>query len=190
MRNLLPFLLAFTLLTSCVSTSTPKKVKRASKKLEKHLTGIDNIVKIYPELMDSLTTTVHDTIKIKEHIVDTSFIVVKDTAFIDKILYEFLSDDKVITKERIRYVRNEIIKEVLKDTTYFYQDSVTAITIAFKEGKLYVTTKVKEKSIPYVKQETTLNPKLIKQPAYKNMWFWILILIIIALLYLLRNNKY
>ena len=191
MKRLINILiLSVILLTSCgVSQNVPKKLKRASKKLEKHSDAITKIVNVYPELMDSLTVVSHDTITIKEHIVDTAFIVAKDTAFIDSIINSIVRDTTILTVDKIRYIRNEIIRNVLKDTTYFYQDSITATTIAFKEGKLYVTTKVKEKSIPYVKQETTLKPNLVKQPAYKNMWFWILILIIIVLLYLLRNNK-
>mgnify|MGYP000848083076 CR=1 FL=1 len=184
-------ILSSVLLASCgVSQNVPKKLKRASKKLEKHSDAITKLVNVYPELMDSLTIVSHDTITIKEHTSDTSFIAVTDTAFIDKILYEFLSEDSIITVEKIRYVRNEIIKGVLIDTTFFYEDSILATTIIFNKGKIYTSTVVKGKKIAYVTHETTLNPKLVKQPAYKNTWFWIMLLIIIVLLYLIRQNTY
>ena len=53
MYKLLIILSLFIGVSSCVSTNVPKKQKRAQKKLSKHLTGIDNIVKIYPELMEA-----------------------------------------------------------------------------------------------------------------------------------------
>tara|TARA_R110000824_G_scaffold204064_2_gene388759 strand:+ start:30 stop:548 length:519 start_codon:yes stop_codon:yes gene_type:complete len=171
-----------------VSTRVPNKIKKASRKLEKHADGLNKIVTVYPELMDSLTTTTHDTITIVEHTVDTSFIAVHDTSFVDKILYEFLSDDSTITIEKIRYVRNEIIKNVLKDTTYVYEDSVMHFTFMISDGKFFYKNTIKEINVAYVKSETTLNPNIIKQPAWKNYWFWVLILIIIILLSVLRSR--
>lgn len=175
--------------TSCVSTSVPKKIKKASRKLEKHADGLNKIVTVYPELMDSLTTTVHDTITIVSRTVDTSFVAVTDTAFVDKILYEFMSDDSTITVEKIRYVRNEIIKNIFKDTTYTYEDSVMHFTFIIKDGEFFYKNTVKEKKVAYVKSETTLKPDIIKQPAWKNYWFWVLILIIITLLSVLRSKE-
>lgn len=182
-------ILSVILLTSCgVSQNVPKKIKRASKKLEKHSYAITKIVNVYPELMDSLTTTIHDTITIDSHSIDTSFVMVKDTAFIDKILYEFLSEDSIITIDKIRYVRNEIIKEVLKDTTFVYEDSIVNAKFIFKNGKFKPLINVKKKKIPYVKQVTSLNPKLIKQPFYKITWFWLFVLMIILLLLDLKRR--
>jgi hypothetical protein len=172
-------------LSSCVSQSVPKKSKRAQKKLSKHLTGIDNIVKIYPELMDSITTVVHDTTLIPEHTVDTVFNTVADTAYIDSIIESIVSDTTILTVDKIRYIRRELITNILLDTSYFFEDSLVATTFIIKDGKFYATTKVKEQKVGYVKSVTTLDLDTeINKPAYKLWWFWLMLLIIMFLLYI------
>ena len=188
MKNLLIKILILSLsisLIGCVSTNVPKKVKKAQKKLAKHATGIKNILNVYPELADSLRTTVHDTITIASHTADTTFIAAHDTAFVDKILLEFLSGDSIITIEKIRYIRNQIIKNVLKDTTYTYEDSLIHSTFVIKGGKFYYKSTIKEKKIPYVKEETTVNLDCeVEKPPYKYWWFYLMLIIILFLLYI------
>lgn len=189
-------------LSSCVSTKAPNKIKKASRKLEKHITAIDNIVKKHPELMDSLTATVHDTIILDSHTVDTTFIPTIDTNAIDSMIFEVLADmpifeadarisntERVRIVERVRTLRNQIIKEVLKDTTVTFNDSLLVATFAVQDGTYVFNYKIKKREVPYIKQETTLQPKIVKQPAWKNSWFWILILIIIVLLSIIRHNR-
>jgi hypothetical protein len=186
MKYLVIILIALTSLSSCVTTNAPKKEKKAKKRLAKHLKGIQNITKEHPQLVDTFTLVVHDTMVVEEHITDTSFIIQSDTAYIDSIIESIVNDTTILTVDKIRYIRNQIIKEVLRDTIYTYTDSTVHSIFIIKDGKLYVKSTVKQKEIPYVKTTTT---KLdfdceVDKPPYKYWWFYLMLIIILFLLYI------
>lgn len=194
--KLLVVLSVAVLLSSCLSTNVPKKLKRASKKLEKHLDVVDDIVDKYPSLMDSLTVVSHDTIIVESHSIDTSYVPTIDTNKIDSLIFNAIGDMAIFQEEqpliratdreiaRVRTIRNLIIKEVLKDTTIVFEDSLLLAGFSVKDGTYVFNYTLKRKKIPYVKQETTLNPKVIHRetPIWKNFWFWLMLLIIILLI--------
>lgn len=196
MRNKLLILIASIGLISCVSTNIPKSEKKAKKRLSKHLKGIDNILTLYPDLTDTLTVVEYDTIIIEKHDIDTSFIMVKDTAMIDKLLFDFLAEPNISEGARkrdlarIRTVRNEIIKEVLKDTTFIYEDSLVHSTFIINGGKFYYKSIVKEQKKPFKTEiinsiDTDCN---IRKNFFEDWKFWILLLIIL-ILGIIRNKK-
>lgn len=172
-------------MASCVSVSVPKKPKKAKKKLAKHLMGIKAIVNTHPELTDTFTLVIHDTITLDSHSVDTSFMPVVDTSVIDAIMLEFMLEDASVresrtpreTKQRVRYIRNKIIEEVLKDTTFFYEDSIIASTLILKDGKFYTSTTVKKKEIPYVKTTTT-QIDMDCDTVRRDWLFWLLVVLL------------
>ena len=172
--------------------------------------AVDAILKEHPELMDSLTIRVHDTITLDSIIVRDTILPDIDTAKMDSILFEafawesdrpLVAEGTVVDMEavrrlsaaearkKIRRIRNQIIQEALKDTTYTYDDSLIHFTFMIKDGKYYFKNTLKERKVSYIKEETTLKPDIVKQPAWKNTWFWILVFIIIVLLSLLRYKR-
>ena len=164
----------------------PNNEKKAKRKLSKHLKGVDKILTQYPDLSDTFTTVKYDTIIIDSHNVDTAFIMVKDTEAVDKLLMDFLAEPdsrEVRVIERVRTLRNEIIKEVLKDTTFTYNDSLVHSTFIIKGGKFYYKSTVKERKKPF---KTEIVNK-IKNDCYtkKDFWldykFWLLLLILLIL---------
>lgn len=183
-------------LFSCVSTKVPQNEKKAKRKLSKHLKGVENILTQYPDLSDTFTTVKYDTIVIERHDIDTSFIMVKDTDAVDKLLMDFLAEPNISESarvrdfNRVRVLRNEIIKEVLKDTVFIYEDSLVHSTFIIKGGKFYYKSTVKELKKPF--KTEIIND--IKTDCYtkKDFWqdwkFWILILIIL-ILSIIRNRK-
>jgi hypothetical protein len=188
-------LIACVALSSCISTNIPKNEKRAKKRLSKHLTSIKNITNTYPSLTDTFTTVKYDTITIKSHSIDTSFIAVHDTSIIDSLISEFVTLSEVRnmrTPQRVRTLRNQIIKEVLKDTVFTYEDSLVHSTFIIKEGKFYYKSTVKEQKKPFKTEiinniDTDCNTR-------KNFWsdwkFWVLLIIWIAIYRLVKEKRY
>jgi len=179
-RNRLTLLVlsAIIALSSCVSIQVPQKEKRAKKKLAKHLKGMKAIINTYHDLADTLTTVRYDTIVLEEHIVDTAFSVASDTAFIDSIIESIVRDTTVLTVEKIRYIREQILAASIKDTSYFYQDSLVATTFTIRDGKFYAKTILKEKQVPYV-STTTNNIDMDCDTKGRGWEFWLLLVLLI-----------
>jgi hypothetical protein len=188
-------LIASTLLFSCVSTNIPKSEKKARRRLAKHLKGVGNILQLYPHLSDTLTTVKYDTLILKEHTADTSFIALHDTTVIDNLLIDFANLESnnlrsARTTERVRTIRNLIIKEVLKDTTFFYQDSLVYSTFIIRDGKYYYKSTVKEQKKAY--KTEIINRLDVDCDTTKDFWkdykFWLLLLILL-ILGIIRNKN-
>ena len=179
-------------LSSCISTNIPKTEKKAKRRLAKHLKGIKDITTTYPKLIDTFTLVIHDTLVIKKHDIDTSFVMVRDTEMVDKLLFDFLAEDsrELRTVERVRTLRNEIIKEVLKDTTFFYEDSLVATTFVIREGQFYYKSVVKERKKAY--KTEIINKINTDCDTTKDFWkdykFWLLLLILL-ILGIIRNKN-
>jgi len=177
-------LIACTCLYSCVLTSIPKNEKKAKKRLNKHLTNVRKIINVYPALSDTTTILIHDTITLESHSVDTSFINKIDTAFVDKLLFDFLSEgDGTEVKERVKIVRDNIIVEVLKDTSFVYSDSLIHFTFIIKGGKYFFKNTVKERAYSYVSETKNIidTDCDIKKDFWKDYKFWLFLLIILIL---------
>ena len=177
-------LIACTCLYSCISTNIPKNEKKAKKRLNKHLTNVRKIINVYPDLSDTTIILIHDTITLESHSVDTSFINKLDTAFIDKLLFDFLSEgDGTEVKERVKIVRDNIIVEVLKDTSFVYSDSLIHFTFIVKGGKYFFKNTVKERAYSYVSETKNVidTDCDIKKDFWKDYKFWLFLLIILIL---------
>jgi hypothetical protein len=191
-NNIVAVVLIAVFSVSCgVSTRVPTKEKSAGKKLSKHLKGIRNIVTEFPELMDSLKTTVHDTIYIPQHSIDTFTEIVVDTFLIDSILNTLLSSQverslmledlpTIPRRQAIATARNLLIKEILKDTSTVYEDSIIKATYGIAEGKLFISVTAKEKEVSYVREEIIVNPTV----TVKRDWvFWVILLLLLYSVY-------
>ena len=186
-------LIACTCLYSCVLTNIPKNEKKAKKRLNKHLNNVRKIINVYPSLSDTTTIFVHDTITLKSHSVDTSFIHELDTNFIDKLLFDFLSEgDGTEVNEKIRVVRDNIIVEVLKDTTFTYSDSLMHFTFLIKEGRYYFKNTVKERNVSYVSETKNVidTDCDVTKDFWKDYKFWLFLLIIVVLSIIYNKLQY
>jgi hypothetical protein len=160
----------------CVSTSAPNKVKKAKKKLEKHAKGITNIIKEHPELSDTFTIIKHDTIYIDNHIIDTTYKHVYDTIKVDSILMQY------VPVEVVRTIRKTIEKEILKDTTLTYEDSLIVAYFGFKNQNHFISIEVKEQKHAYISEtHTTKFDCQTKHQFWRDWRFWILFFILIYL---------
>ena len=180
-------------LSSCISTNIPKNEKKAKKRLNKHLNNVSKIINVYPSLSDTTIILIHDTITLKSHSVDTSFIHELDTNFIDKLLFDFLSEsDGTEVSEKIRVVRDNIIVEVLKDTTFTYSDSLMHFTFLIKEGRYYFKNTVKERNVSYVSETKNVidTDCDIKKDFWKDYKFWLFLLIIVVLSIIYNKLQY
>lgn len=85
---------------SCVNNGQ----KRASRKIHRKLNKIEELLKQYPELSDSIFTTIKDTIFIKGKKDSIVFKLKNDTAFVDSILcaYELLYGRKIVISKQIQ----------------------------------------------------------------------------------------
>lgn len=184
-------------LFSCVSTKVPQNEKKAKRKLSKHLKGVGNILKLHPDLSDTFTIVKYDTIVIEKHDVDTSFIMIRDTSIIDNLLMDFAATSKETesnrnrVKSRVRALRKEIIKEVLKDTTFIYEDSLVYSTFIIKDSKFYYKSTVKERKKPF-KTKITNNIDtdcVVKNDFWQDFKFWILLLIILIISIIINKLK-
>jgi hypothetical protein len=85
---------------SCVNNGQ----KRASRKIHRKLDKVEKLIKLYPELSDSIYTTHTDTITIKGSIDSISYALKKDTLYVDSILkaYERLYKHKASIEQQIQ----------------------------------------------------------------------------------------
>lgn len=197
-------------LFSCVSTKVPKKLKKAQKKMVKHVEGISNIVDEYPELADTLTTTVHDTIYLDSHTVKSEFTPDIDTTAIDEILMDALiiydeefaevrtatpeagrsSAEEARLRRRAASIRKAIIKEVLKDTNITYEDTIMVAKFSIVDGTYVFDYEVKKRKVPYVKEETKIDLDTeIRKPVWKYWEWWLTFGFLLFFIYLAFRRK-
>ena len=209
MKNTLIIILSIFLLASCVNQRVPNKEKRAKKKLAKHLSGMQKILNVYPNLSDTLTTIVQDTIVIKTHTVDTVFETSIDTIEIETLLDEYVSVQDSIyqirsnslrlsdrnkreinrLRKREKSLRDRLIKASTPDTTFTFEDSIITTKITIVDGTYSLSYIVKQKRIPFT--ATVTNNIDMDCDTYKPFWeqwkFWLFILMLILIAYFLRR---
>lgn len=97
MKYLILILSAFTLF-SCTAE------KMAKRQLKWHYNKMQNIIREFPELADSVNTIEHDTIVLKPQEGSKDFVIVKDSALIDNLLSLYMRDN-----ERLKILNDSLI---------------------------------------------------------------------------------
>jgi hypothetical protein len=181
MRYLAIFLVT-TALLGCNGYKYPRNEKRALKQLKKSASKINQITAIYPGLIDTVFKPRIDTFLIKSHEVDTLYKVNFDTITVDSLIekiIEFRSDPVTITK-----YRDLILQKSIKDTTFFYSDSLVFVKVSVIGGELQVISKLKERKLVVNRNLNQLNIKSGFIKYYK----WIIIILLILLIIATLSN--
>ena len=142
---------------------------------------LQKLLKKHPELLQTDTITVSDTLYLAEINISDSAQLDTSTAAIDSILRYLPSDKEII--EKIRFIYQN--KRLLTDTFRIYQDSVL-VKIWQAGDKLKVI--VQKNSQEIIRTVKVPCPELVYQKSWFDKicqyWFWIsLIFIALSILY-------
>lgn len=168
---------------------------------------INWIVKHHPELAESKTETVHDTLRVPGEKRETEFKTVMDSSRFDSLLHEFAkvqsmlsfsTDPEVVAEKekQIQRLKRQIIKTIWPDTTYNIKytqawlyggvpiNMETSIKLRLHDGTYSYSYSREPINIPYVKSETTQKiDARVGKPFFKIWWFW---LFVVSLIWIFR----
>lgn len=140
-------------LISCISIKPPVDKRKAKKRLDRHVQGIELITTLHPELSEQFKVTIRDTVFIPDKRDSIIFTTSQDTVLVDSLLFEYgemvkekveierlLKEGEVIgegnqkvAKRRIRDLQGMLLRlkgevMIIKDTSFFYIDSLSIQT--------------------------------------------------------------
>ena len=159
---LILFLILMALASGCVSQRVPNTEERASRKLNKHLTATKKITNVYPDLVDSVRSTLAIPVSLGPDTTN-SFTPDIDSAAINKAFDEY--DKKIAARDSLnKLLQSGLLNledslKVLRNLEDAEEDvqsnRFTVVKEVFKDTTVQVT-----KSLPLYVGEDTLQLKL------------------------------
>ena len=205
------------LLLSLVAAFACNPKLRAKRTIEKAFNDVKIALAHYPELVDTFELRTVDTLRLEDFSVANSFTHGVDSARFDSLLSEYVRQLKVVSTvnttndyltaqisdiagkpDRIRLIKQAIIREILPDTALCFNYSIPVSnpdTTVNLELTFYIdlansafthTVEIEGFTLPYVKSQTEINLDASRgTPILKNGWFyatWLLLAILVVMI--------